>query len=124
MSSKQDKRGGAQGRKGTVTTACWLTVPRQENGVVEKVLKNLEEHSVVLLPVLFLWCLLAGAAWAVLCPRQVRLGGLGVLLCVQEPCGWDTDWDLELCLGEREKQTKAFRLHVAYVSRAAASHTA
>lgn len=124
MSSKQNKRGGAQGRKGTVTTARRLTVPWQENGVVEKVLENLEKHSVVLLPVLLLRCLLAGAARAVLCPRQVRLGGLGVLLCVQEPCGWDTDWDLELCLGEREKQTKAFTLRVAYVTGAAASHTA
>lgn len=100
MSSKRNKRGGAQGRKGTVTAARRLTVPRQENGVVEKVLENLEKHPVVLLPVLLLWCLLAGAARAVLSPRQVRLGGLGVLLCVQEPCGWDTDWDLELCLGE------------------------
>lgn len=124
MSSKRNKRGGAQGRKGTVATARRLTVPRQENGVVKKVLENLEKHSVVLLPVLLLWCLLAGAARAILCPCQVRLGGLGVLLCVQEPCGWDTDWDLELCLGEREKQTKAFTLRVAYVTRAAASHSA
>lgn len=122
MSSKWNKRGGAQGRKGTVITARRLTVPRQENGVVKKVLKNLEEHSVILLPVLLLWSLLAGAARAILCPRQVRLGGLGVLLCVQEPCGWDTDWHLELCLGEREKQTKA--LCVTYVARTAASHIA
>lgn len=74
-----------------------LAVPWQEDGVVEEVLEAIMEESVVIHLNFLLLRLGAGAAWAFLRARQVRLG---VLLWVQEARGWEADGGLDLCLGQ------------------------
>lgn len=72
-----------------------LAVPWQEDGVVQEVLKEIMEESVVVHLNFLLLRLGALATRAFLRARQVRLG---VLLWVQEPVGWKADRGLDLCL--------------------------
>lgn len=81
-----------------------FSVPWQKDGVVEEVLKNFEEDTVILLPVLLFGGLLASAARGLLRPCQVRLGGLCVVFHVCEPCRWDADWDLQFWFWNQEER--------------------
>lgn len=87
----------------SVPTGQKVTIPWRKDGVVEEVLKLLKKHTVVLLPVLHFRCLRAVAALGITCPRQVRFGGLGALLHVHKPRGWDPDWDPEFCFKRKQK---------------------
>ena len=66
--------------------AAWH-LPGGEDGVVQEVLKDFAVGGVVYLCLQVLLGLGAGAARALIPPRQVRLGGLGVLLHVCQPRG-------------------------------------
>ena len=70
---------------------------------MKEVLKNLEKDSVILLPVFLLGRLLAGAARALLPPRQIGFGGLGAVVHVDVPCGRDTDRNLQLCFRRNQE---------------------